>query len=968
MSRNLHITIVEGAAPSRRGRVSGPSLQAGSDPEGNYVMPPPEDPEGNYVMPPPEDPDGNYVMPPPEDPEGNYVMPPPEDPAGGGHTFPGAPVGAVYAWSGPAQGGGCGCCCKDGDSKTTPPERPGLPPGAYSGFVIVRMAAGVPPSFATLWDFARAEPGLPALKAVLELEIGQETADQQLAARELGTADRRAARHLQSRPLIELRDYSRERTEALIKGLESGAATSRLPPLHSLTAYWRVDLRPFPERVLDVVAAFNALPEVDLAYRELTATDPASGGQVFAEDQGYLEDAPAGISAGWAWKALAEAALTQSTSALPKLTVCDLEQAWRPDHLDLEALKVPEPFYGANRASLKEENAPGHHGTAVLGQLAAADNVKGAAADYGRFVLSSHFKSKNETEAPKSELHPFAGTNGHVAAAIVGALVTHLDNPKPLELGDVLLLEVQRGLRPTEIDAADFDAIRLASARGVIVVEAAGNGGFNLDAGLDPDTGRSFRRGDSRFRDSGAIFVGASRAAVPHDRALFSNYGSRLDCFAWGEAVTSCGYGDLAGKVVTDYYTNTFSGTSSASPIIAAAAALVQALHHGTTGQRLEPLAMRALLSDPATGTRQGPKVAGFIGVMPDLKAITRGRLALVPDVTMRRHVGDDGSRPGPDEEVSSSPDILLWNGDSLKAAERFGEGPRANTPAPGTPLDPAKLSLATGYSLYVRLRNRGGSGGGTTQVRLFACPATTLITPELWTPMGSLDVGIPPQGDTLEVSKPYDWVKALKANLAFAGALPPQVPPQPLSFLAVLQPAQPIANSFGYDARTGLPPGGSYFDWAEFRRFLRGPGVAWRNAHAIAVKPGESVALRFLIAGTPDHSRHFDFEIVQRLPEKAQVRITVGNAFAAKLRQRQPLPPEAVDKDNTRLELPGRSRFTFGQVRIAAGVVIDASFEVKPTSPAPLKRGHSLAIRQLWKGEEVGRITWWFVEPGADG
>jgi hypothetical protein len=28
----------------------------------------------------------------------------------------------------------------------------------------------------------------------------------------------------------------------------------------------------------------------------------------------------------------------------------------------------------------------------------------------------------------------------------------------------------------------------------------------------------------------------------------------------------------------------------------------------------------------------------------------------------------------------------------------------------------------------------------------------------------------------------------------------------------------------------------------------------------------------------------------------------------------------------------------------------------------SPLLRGHGLAIRQLWRGEEVGRITWWFV------
>ena len=45
-----------------------------------------------------------------------------------------------------------------------------------------------------------------------------------------------------------------------------------------------------------------------------------------------------------------------------------------------------------------------------------------------------------------------------------------------MDVGDVLLLEVQRSYLPTEVDDADFDAIRLAVAHGIVVVEAAGNG------------------------------------------------------------------------------------------------------------------------------------------------------------------------------------------------------------------------------------------------------------------------------------------------------------------------------------------------------------------------------------------------------------------------------------------------------------------------------------------------------------
>src|SRR6185295_4681179 len=137
----------------------------------------------------------------------------------------------------------------------------------------------------------------------------------------------------------------------------------------------------------------------------------------------------------------------------------------------------------------------------------------------------SHYKKAGNQE--------LAGTNGHVAEAIVRALAA---SPS-LAAGDVLLLEVQRRLLPTEVDEADFDAIRLASGLGVLVVEAAGNGGFDLDLSSDLDIRRSLRRGAPDFLDSGAILVGAARAGLPHDRAPFSNYGSRLDCFGWGESV-----------------------------------------------------------------------------------------------------------------------------------------------------------------------------------------------------------------------------------------------------------------------------------------------------------------------------------------------------------------------------------------------------------------------------------------------
>jgi serine protease len=918
MSRCLHITIHEPAGAEPGLATTRLPDQESSDPGSNIVMPPVDGRLSAYSP----------------DPSVSSVSSGPSGPSGaspGSPTACGAAGETVHV---------CSCCCAApacpspaaATGSTTLPF--GVMPGDLSGFVIVRLHEGVLAGSPaeTLWALAELHtPKLTGLKAVLEIGLKSPLPEKPDPPKRPPAEPRGV---LRSRPLVEL--WARvdpwvplPRSECLcfLRELEKKAAATAFPPLHSLTAYWRLDLREHPDLLDEVVARLNRLAEVDLAYRELRANDPqltaVVDGQDFAEDQGYLDDAPVGIGASWVWKRLVGTA--------PRVAVCDLEQGWNLAHNDLAAERSLVPIYGANRAS--DEPNPGHHGTAVLGQLAAAGTgtlgVRGADAQLGRFTLASHYKGKLEAFFP--------ATNGHVAAAIVQALVP--PSSPLLNDGDVLLLEVQRGLLPTEVDEANFDAIRLASALHVIVVEAAGNGGFDLDRWIEPDTGRSLRRGGSGFRDSGAIFVGAARAALPHDRASFSNYGSRVDCFSWGEGVTTCGFGDLAGTGAADFYTNKFDGTSSASPVIAGAAALLQSLHQDQTGARLEPWAMRALLGDPATGTPQGPNVVGSIGVMPNLEAIVRDALQLVPDVYMRRSIGDGGSPPAPAGEISSSPDILAWNGTET-AAVHFGEGSlREDLPAPGDPIQAGQ-----GSTLYVRLRNRG-LGAGDVNVQLFASPAATLITPERWIPVGSIAGNQIPQGDTLSVAGSILWAPG--SNDLF------------WSFLAVLStpgegPSQPLGTPY-YDWAVGLPPGGRYFEWDEYRAFLRQPGVAWRNTHRVAATANPN--LPFVIAGTPDQTHVFDLEVLQRLPEKATVTLQVRPALEAKLRQRQPWAGGTAGN----LILPQKPRTLFNRIQLAAGAQAGATFLVAAGPNHPLAAGHSLALRQLWRGEEVGRITWYF-------
>lgn len=96
--------------------------------------------------------------------------------------------------------------------------------------------------------------------------------------------------------------------------------------------------------------------------------------------------------------------------------------------------------------------------------------------------------------------------------------------------------------------------------------------------------------------------VGAGSSSFPHERMWFSNYGSRIDVYGWGENVDTTTAEQSRSAV--NLYTSSFSGTSSASPIIAGAATLVQSIAKENLGRPYRPSELRAILSNENTGTK----------------------------------------------------------------------------------------------------------------------------------------------------------------------------------------------------------------------------------------------------------------------------------------------------------------------------------------------------------------------------
>jgi subtilisin family serine protease len=196
----------------------------------------------------------------------------------------------------------------------------------------------------------------------------------------------------------------------------------------------------------------------------------------------------------------------------------------------------------------------------------------------------------------------------------VTAITNAIDAVDP---GDVVVLEMQAmgpggGYGPAELDPAVWTVVRLGADAGVVVVGAAGNGNQNLDSAA---YAAYMARGDS-----GAILVGSGSSNAVHQKLQTSSHGSRVDVQGWGQNVFTAGYGSYAtvGGDARQRYTATFGGTSSATAVVAAAAALVQSAALAERGCKLDPGPLRQVLID--TGHPQGGP-GGEIGPFPDLVA-----------------------------------------------------------------------------------------------------------------------------------------------------------------------------------------------------------------------------------------------------------------------------------------------------------------------------------------------------------
>lgn len=317
---------------------------------------------------------------------------------------------------------------------------------------------------------------------------------------------------------------------------------------------------------------------------------------------------PFGVDAEFAWR------IPGGTGA--GVRVCDIEEDWLLTHEELITADITKRsvFGTGTREEL-------NHGTAVVSVIVAADNGLGfvGIAPEASIDLVTNRRAGNDSDPPNAIKVAASKLQPGDVLLLEGALNFYKRPPlpppsnEPDERADILI----EFHPPTQVQ------IGLAVARGIVVIVPAGNGGVNLDQ--FPFLAHTWPESPTF---TGSIVVGGA-----HDHwqprgewTRMSSYGRRVDCFAAAAFVDSAW-----GTGPSTYFD--FSGTSSASAIIAGAAASLQGMMKAAGRGVLAPADIRRLFKSATLGTLSLNAPFDKIGSMPDLRRISKalGLARIIP-------------------------------------------------------------------------------------------------------------------------------------------------------------------------------------------------------------------------------------------------------------------------------------------------------------------------------------------------
>jgi hypothetical protein len=286
---------------------------------------------------------------------------------------------------------------------------------------------------------------------------------------------------------------------------------------------------------------------------------------------------------------------------------------------------------------------------------------------------------------------------------------------------------------------------------------------------------------------------------------------------------------------------------------------------------------------------------------------------------------------------------------------------------------------------VYVRVKNRGSVPANNVTANVYWSLPSTLVTPP-WGVVGSVTISTVPVGNTLTVASPIIWNSApAPGHYCFVALIGHDDDPAP----------QPVEFE--------------NFDW--YMTFIRqNNNAAWCNFNVPDDADGEGAAeMAFFVAGPPDKPRRMHLEVVPRLPRGAKVWLEASSDFMHRLNvdkrrlvhssvvlpQLQPEDQHALPargdspiQQHRFRHVPGFARWLqadipqrleawdgptvhlplnpyrvthFGPVSLRRQERTPVHLRVELPQQLPARGPYEVYVRHLYRGIEVGRITWQF-------
>jgi len=314
------------------------------------------------------------------------------------------------------------------------------------------------------------------------------------------------------------------------------------------------------------------------------------------------------------------------------------------------------------------------------------------------------------------------------------------------------------------------------------------------------------------------------------------------------------------------------------------------------------------------------------------------------PDLYMRDNLADSGDTPSAGG-LAQSPDIFVLQTQysQPQAQAYYGTGSEfENAVLPGT-VDGTQNNY-----VYVRVKNQGPVDASDVNVTVYFADGSTLPRPDEWTKVNDADhtvtIASVPSGEDLTCSQGVEWT-----NYPYTGHY---------CFIGAVDHPDDQAPSLDGVGDLG------------FSNFIRDHNnITWRNFNVVSNDPPPPppdapsgfVILPFMFHGA-ERKKRMQLEIVERLPMGARSMIEAPLDILQFIKGRD----KTSFKADPKRKVVWMKLYTSGK-NLTPEVALPERYKARLRLFVDIperyrSRKHIVYVRQLYKGKEIGRISWLLV------